>query len=713
MNATAGTGPTRRYPEAALAAVALGCLVFVVFSPVLKADFVAWDDDVNLYHNPHLKGLSGETLRWLFTDLGYVWRYEPFVWVTWQSIYEVQGLAPLGYHLASVLVHALNAVWLFLVIRKLLPVALPAECRAAPRACEWVCPGLGALLWATHPLRVEPVAWAAGYLHCQSLCLMLLCVWLYLESLTAGSCTAQRWCYWLSVLSYLVSLFSFPSSLGLVPLLVILDVYPLRRFGEQPGRWWNAAARRIWLEKTPFLALALVAVGIGMLARLHPQPEWPQPISLAQFGWSARAAQACYVGAYFLWRPWAPIGLSPVYTTLIQFDPLAWPFLVSAAAVAGLTTLLVWKRRDWPWALALWAAHLVLLFPMLGLTEHPHFPSDRYSYGAGILWSMLGAGLLLKLWGQPGARRASLSVLLVIAAILGTLSVQQTRVWRNSEALFRYVISELGNDPYRSDLHRRLGLYYSQTGRLQDALAEYQAALNISPGLPEVHNNLGVTLQMRGKIIEAACEFEAVLRLQPGHVQAHNNLGLALAAQGKAAAAVAEFDQALRLKPDYPEAHSNLGKILAEQGQMVEATAQFAEAVRLKPDYADAHHNLANALFLQNKLEAAAAQYSAVLRLNPKYFDARQNLALVLEKLGRNQEAADQYAELARLRPDFAAAYHRLGVVLAKQGRFAEAIRATEDGIRLAATAGQGNLAEEMKSRLRYYRAGLTGTRED
>ena len=288
----------------------------------------------------------------MFTDLRYIWRYTPLVWLTREIIYEFQGLAPFGYHLVSLVVHALNAVWLFLLIRKLLPMVLPVESKAAPNISRLVCPAFGALLWAVHPLRVEPVVWVSGYLHCQSGFFMLLSLWLYLEAVTTRGTQTRRWCYWLSVLSYLASLFSFPTTLGLVPLLVILDVYPLRRFGRGPGRWWSAAALRIWLEKLPFAALAFLAVGIGLLARFNPPPDWPQPVSLAQFSAFARLMQACYVSGYYLWKPWVPFGLSPVYTTLVAFDPTAWPFCLSATLVAGAS---VWLGRCGPRIWSCWS----------------------------------------------------------------------------------------------------------------------------------------------------------------------------------------------------------------------------------------------------------------------------------------------------------------------------------------------------------------------
>ena len=572
--------------------ITLFIIVGCVFLPSLWNDFVQWDDDSTVYQNPHLTGLSMQTLRWMFTDLRYVWRYTPLAWLTREIIYDFQGPAPFGYHLVSVVVHALNAVWLFLLIRKLLPMVLPAESKSAPNASLPACAALGALLWAVHPLRVEPVVWASGYLHCQSGFFMLLSLWLYLEAVTAPGTRAKPWYYWLSVLSYLASLFSFPTTLGLVPLLVILDVYPLRRFGRGPGRWWNAAAFRIWLEKVPFAALAFLAVGIGLLARFNPPPDWPQPVSLDQFSPFARLMQACYVWGYNLWKPWVPFGLSPVYTALVEFNPMDWPFCLSAALVAGVTVLLICKWRQWPWALALWAAYLVLLVPVLGLTEHPHYPSDRYSYIPSLLWSVLLSAGLLGLRKKPKLFAGGAVFLIVVIALLAALSIRQTRNWRNSVSLFNHIIAELGNDPYRADIHWRLGKVYAAQKRLDDAINQYQESLRLKPNSTDTRNNLGIALGMKGQLDEAIRQFQEAVRLKPDYADARCNLGLALAMKGQTDEAIVQYREAIRLTPDHANAHYNLGLTLAAKGQADEATRQLQEALRLKPDYSDARKTL-------------------------------------------------------------------------------------------------------------------------
>ena len=102
----------------------IGCVLFlatfVVFSRVLLGDFVQWDDNISVYENPHILGLDWARLRWMFSDASYAMRYKPLTWLAYALIYQVDGLKPFGYHLANLLLHCLNAVLVFAVIRRLL-----------------------------------------------------------------------------------------------------------------------------------------------------------------------------------------------------------------------------------------------------------------------------------------------------------------------------------------------------------------------------------------------------------------------------------------------------------------------------------------------------------------------------------------------------------------------------------------------------------------
>jgi protein O-mannosyl-transferase len=156
----------RRLNMAALAVVVL--VTALVFWNSLSADFVKFDDDVNVYKNPNIEKLSWQSLIWMFTDTQQALRYKPLTWLTWSLIRAASGLAPFAFHLVNFLLHCLDAALVFMVIRKLLWTRGGTNPGTSDRLAATVCAGAGTLLWAVHPLRVEPVAWVTGMPYLQS-----------------------------------------------------------------------------------------------------------------------------------------------------------------------------------------------------------------------------------------------------------------------------------------------------------------------------------------------------------------------------------------------------------------------------------------------------------------------------------------------------------------------------------------------------------------
>lgn len=558
-----------------LASLVLCFVTLAVFSRVLTADFVQWDDDISVYQNPHVQGLDRERLRWMFTDAGYAMRYKPLTWLSYALVHQVGGLNPFGYHLLNLMLHCGNAVLVFAVIRQLLATR-GVRTGGAARETTLLPAALGAAFWALHPLRVEPVARVTDLTYGLSLFFLLISLWLYLRA-GCGDGAGRRWTsLGGSVMAYALAMLSYPFAAGWGIVLLVLDWYPLRRFETCPGGWRSPAARRIVLEKIPYLVLGGL-VFTTFLARMHPTGQWSGIETGKGLLVVPQTMQAFYIWAYYVWKPWVPFHLSPVYTTLVDFHPGDWPFWVSATLVAGISALVLWKRRQHPWALALWACHLVLLLPALGLTERPHYPSDRYGHIPGLVWAVAAAAALAQLSRRPRMFQAGMAAAGVLVALLGGLSFHQTRIWRDTDALFRHMIVELGNDPYRAEIHWRLGWFHRALGNDAEALRQYQAALRIR-SLPQFHEACAGMFEKSGDTEAALTNYLAVLRSRASP-DLHNNVGTLLSRGGDTGAAIAHYREALRLAPDLVSALNNLAWELATDARA--AHRNGTEAVQL------------------------------------------------------------------------------------------------------------------------------------
>lgn len=648
--------------------LALVAVVFAVFFRTLESGFLRWDDDINVSENSRVQGLTAENLRWMFTDFEQAIRYKPLSWLAWALVHEVFRLNPFGYHLANVLLHCGNTVLLFFLLRRLLrlpvspvgrdsvePQLERSEASAASIAGtsqrsddarsarassvgKWgstephptgaladVCAALGALLWAVHPLRVEPVAWVTGLPYHLALCFALLATLFYLGANAPGAAPADRTRnYWLAVATFALAVLSYPIVLGYVAALVALDFFPLRRFQRGDSlSLVDAAAWEVWREKVPFLLLSLVLVAGTVYGRFFVTGDWSKPTNLGEFTLVERTMQAFYLWAYYVWKSLLPFDLGPFYTTLLGNRPFAPAFTASALAVIGVTALLLARWRHWPAALALWLAHLGLLVPMLGLTERPHYPHDRYSIVNGVLLGLAAAVLLWqgreRKWRRPALVGAGM-----LAGLCVFASHHQTRIWRDDFVFFDELLRRLPpTSHYRSVALLKLGNAHADAGDDPKAEACYREALALNPDTTFVQlpYNFGNVLARQGRWAEAEAAYAKAVAVAPRHLAARNNYGIALAKQEKFAAAFAQFEEALRLKPDSADTHLNYGIALAAKGELDRAVEQLNRALQLNPQSADAHAQLAEVLTKQGNAEQArqhAAEADRLRMVSPK-----------------------------------------------------------------------------------------------
>ncbi len=228
----------------------------------------------------------------------------------------------------------------------------------------------------------------------------------------------------------------------------------------------------------------------------------------------------------------------------------------------------------------------------------------------------------------------------------------------------------------------------------------------------DTHNNLGIVLQQRGKIEDAIAQYEHALRISPNYAEAHNNLAAALLQAGRPQEAIEHLVQALRIKPDYAEAHNNIGNALFAAGRIEDAIAQYQQALSIKPDYTEAHNNLGVALFLLGKAEEASTHFEQALRSQPDFADVQRNLAWLLATLppaeGGDPIRAVALAERAcALTGNQVPPYlDTLAAAYAAAGRFDDAIATAQKAIELARAAGQLQTASEIEAHLQLYRSG-------
>jgi protein O-mannosyl-transferase len=596
--------------------VALAALAF--FSPALRNDFVNWDDYTLLVDNKHFRGLGWAQLRWMFSTflLGH---YQPLSWLTFALDYLIWGMNPFGYHLTNLVLHAANAVLFYFLALRFLRLGLSE--RFEPNNLGIRAAALfAALVFAVHPLRVESVAWATERRDVLSGFFFLAAILCYLRANVSLQSSSERRLYLSAALvSYVLSLLSKASGVGLPIVLLLLDIYPLRRLGGNPATWFAPGTKRIWLEKILFLVPAAAAAAIAPLAQYEVAATWP----LDQHGVVERLSQAFFGLAFYLWKTLWPVSLSPLWELPLRLNPFYWPFLVSGAVVAAISIFVFAMRKRWPAGLASWIYYLVLLAPVLGIVQSGRqIVADRYSYLACLPWAILaGAGLFYS-WKWSAARYGDRPARLLVGVAagvivlgLGLLTYRQTLVWHDTDTFWLHVIAVTDNSAFRSGLaHHTWGRWLVDRGELDEAIKHFRRSIEIQPE-STIFSDLGAALARRGELEEAIRSFEKALARNPTLSEAHFNLANVLALQGRFSEATAHFEEAVRIKPNYAQAYHNLGKVWAAQNQLDKAIDLFRRALQIEPESAEAHQSLAIALSEQGRRDEAKTHYHEAVRI--------------------------------------------------------------------------------------------------
>ena len=484
-------------------AVGVALVTFAVFWPAVGNEFVNWDDYGMVVDNPWFRGLGALQFRFAFTARWFH-HYHPLTWLSYGVDHTLWGMDPRGYHLTNVLIHAASAAVIFLLARRLfrragLPGGVATDVGAA----------VAALAFALHPLRVEAVAWVTARRDVLSGLFFFLALLVYVRAVDAldeGRQDAYRRNLATALAVSLAALLSKSITMTLPVVLLLLDVYPLRR---------SLRSRRLWLEKllfgVPGLVTAVVAAVVVGPRQFH---------GFGEYGVLDRLAMACHSFAFYLWKTIVPTSLSAIYEVPDRIDLLEPRFLGSIVAVVLLTTAVLAGRRHAPWMAAGWAYHVLTILPVSGLT-HAGFQLafDRYTYLPGLAPALLGGAAVaafLRGWGRSRVR-APLAVILCVAGLLmllgwAQLTRRQIGIWHDSDALWR---SALLLDPSCAVCHHGLAIAERDAGRYTIAEGELRSAIALRPRYTQAHLSLADVLQRMGRHDEALAVLGDAERAHP------------------------------------------------------------------------------------------------------------------------------------------------------------------------------------------------------
>jgi hypothetical protein len=505
---------------------ALGCALvaatLLLYAPVRGFDYVQLDDPAYVTENPQVRaGLSWNGVAWAFTS-GHAANWHPLTWLSHMADVEAFGVAAGPHHLVNVGLHALAALLLLIVLVRL---------TGAPWRSGFV-----AAVFALHPLHVESVAWVAERKDVLSACLWMLTLLAYTWHASAPS----RGRFAAVIAMFALGLMAKPMLVTLPAVLVLLDLWPLRR-------WSWARPRGLWSSivlKWPLFALA----ALSSLVTLVVQERGGAVASVDAVPLGHRVSTAVVGAATYLQKAVWPTDLSVIYPL-----PDAWPWttvLLAAAALVAVS-IVAWRAvAIAPALLVGWAWFLGTLVPVSGLVQiGVHAIADRYSYIPLIGASIMVAWVPWERWFGGVAGRAVLGAAGVAVVALMTMAThRQLPVWQNNVTLWtQAAMVTLGTDEFGA------------------------------------HVSLGGRLIGERRFDEAREHFTRASAIRPESAQPLHGLGLALLQAGSAAESIAPLQRAVALAPDDPNPRNDLAVAYVQTGRLEEAVREYRRLAALRP----------------------------------------------------------------------------------------------------------------------------------
>ncbi len=577
--------------------VVSGCLlvvlIIVAYVPAMRGGFV-WDDDQYVTNNPLLTAPDGLWRIWFTAHRQS--QYFPLVFTTFRFEYELWGLNPLGYHLVNICFHAMNALLVWRLLRRL---AVPGS---------W----LAAAIFALHPVQVESVAWITELKNLESLFFYLLAVlaWLRFVERTLSN----RWVWYaLALLSACLALFAKTTACTLPAALFLVSWY--RRIPMD---------RRLGLALLPFVAAGIAMGCLSIWWEGHLGNRGAEVVQ--SLNWLQRALLAGHALWFYIGKLVWPSHLCFSYGrwNIDPKDPLQYLSLAAALAIA----FLFWRKRDQlpRGVLAAVIFFVAALSPMIGFIPNYtwlfSYVADHYEYPATIgliaLFSAAVTAWFAASWKLPARVMAALP----LVAVLCVLTWRQAAVYTDAKSLWTDTLSK---NPRSWLAHNNLGELLSEQGDYAGAASHFQEVIQLNPDYAEARNNLGLALAHLGNQEGAVNEYRAAVQMDPGLFGAWMNMGNTLEQLGRTNEAVTCYRQAANLQPKQLEPLRRLIQTLLVLDRAAEAEDPCRQALKLAPDEPRLHLWLAIAIQAQgNRAEEAKTEFEKSLQLQTLHKERAQ-----------------------------------------------------------------------------------------
>jgi protein O-mannosyl-transferase len=598
-----------------LVAAALAALTIVAYWPTFSNGFVNYDDDGYVTQNHAVQqGLSLANIKWAFRATAMA-NWHPLTWISHMADVQFFGFHAAGHHATSLILHVVNVVLLFFLLR-------------AATGFLWRSAAISAL-FAVHPFNVECVAWVSE--RKTLLCTLFLFLALFAYGFYVRRPGVGR--YLLVALLFALGLASKPMIITLPFALLLLDYWPLNRLpvpsDPESRKLFLAKLWPLALEKIPLFLLCAASAYITVFAQGHSYAV----ASVVDMPLSARIGNALWSYLVYLGKAVWPVHLAIFYPHPETGLPLWRPVLASAFLLlfSGYCLLRLRER----YLITGWLWYLGSLVPVIGFVQvGRQAMADRYAYTPLLGIFVIVVWLLAEHFPKISQRSQILGGLAgIFLLFFAGLTWQQTTYWKDSFSLFGHALQVIP-DNYMAEVN--LGSAYADAGDTEAAYQHFLRATQERPKYGLAHYNLGNMLRKMNRHSEAAAEFQLAIQYaqEPSNVaNSYHNLGVMLIEDNQFADARAALTEALKIQPDKQNSYVARGLAEFRLGDYAVAEADFAKGASLAPDGA-AVYWVGRSREARGNIAGAIEAYRHALALRPELREAKEHLEAAVSGRG-------------------------------------------------------------------------------
>jgi len=560
-------------------------VTFAAFYPCLNNRFGGWDDDLYITENIVIQDFSLSNVKKIFTSY-FVSNYQPLTMLTYLIEYRLLKLDPRGYHLTNLILHLINCLavfWLIYLLTQKISIS-----------------SITTLLFGIHPMHVESVAWISerkDLLYALFFLAAIICYYYYLRERKIG-----RY-YFVSLILFIASLLSKAMAITLPLVLFLIDYFTNRKID-----------RKMFIDKIPFFILSFIFGVVALIGQYCTAAVRSENL----FNFFHKVIIASYSIIFYLIKILVPIKLSCLYPYSGLKD--IFPYLFSLVAFIILFAIVIVSRKHTKKIIFGSAFFLIAILPILQFVPLGRIiVADRYIYIGSIgIFYILAEGIhwlfISKIKNFRLLQCFVLVILIVLTSILTALTWKRCQVWRDGISLWDNV---LNNYPNVALAYNNRGDGYAEQGNIQQAISDFNKAIQIDPNYADAYYNRGNAYLDQGNIQPAIFNYDRAIEINPNYAKAYNRRGNAYLTQGNIQSAIFNYDRALEINPDYIDAYVRRGTIYSQRGNFIQAISDFSRAIQIKPNLVEAYNNRGIAYSLQGNFIQAIFDFNKVIQIKP------------------------------------------------------------------------------------------------